>query len=185
MTDESGDDAKVLSVPIDKLSRLYRGVQDFRDMPEILLEAGVGGVAGARDLDVHAKGFDEVIGHDPGLDHEAVELDGRIEAQVFTHPAQGVDVDAGDLRSACGSLAALAPRAAAALETLVPVDVAGIAPGRQRYAMFTDETGAYSAGTWLRLPRGNVIWRAMLLARRWFSAALRDCRCIWSCPGAF
>jgi inorganic pyrophosphatase len=38
MTDESGDDAKVLAVPIDKLSRLYRRVQDFRDMPELLLE---------------------------------------------------------------------------------------------------------------------------------------------------
>ena len=31
--------------------------------------------------------------------------------------------------------------AAAALETLVPVDVAGLAPGRQRYALFTNETG--------------------------------------------
>jgi inorganic pyrophosphatase len=38
MTDESGDDAKVLSVPIDKLSRLYRNVRDFRDLPEITLE---------------------------------------------------------------------------------------------------------------------------------------------------
>jgi len=38
MTDESGDDAKVLAVPTDKLSRLYRQVQDFRDMPQLLLE---------------------------------------------------------------------------------------------------------------------------------------------------
>ena len=38
MTDESGDDAKVLAVPIDKLSRLYRSVRDFRDLPEITLE---------------------------------------------------------------------------------------------------------------------------------------------------
>jgi inorganic pyrophosphatase len=38
MTDESGDDAKVLAVPIDKLSRLHRSVRDFRDLPEILLE---------------------------------------------------------------------------------------------------------------------------------------------------
>lgn len=37
MTDESGDDAKVLAVPTDKLSRLYRSVQDFRDLPEVLL----------------------------------------------------------------------------------------------------------------------------------------------------
>jgi inorganic pyrophosphatase len=38
MTDESGDDAKVLAVPTDKLSRLYRNVQDFRDLPEVTLE---------------------------------------------------------------------------------------------------------------------------------------------------
>ena len=37
MTDESGDDAKVLAVPADRLSRMYREVQDFRDMPEVLL----------------------------------------------------------------------------------------------------------------------------------------------------
>lgn len=38
MTDESGDDAKVLAVPGDKISRLYRGVQDFRDLPGVILE---------------------------------------------------------------------------------------------------------------------------------------------------
>ncbi len=38
MTDESGDDAKVLAVPIDKLTRMYRNVQDFRDLPNMLLE---------------------------------------------------------------------------------------------------------------------------------------------------
>lgn len=37
MTDESGDDAKILAVPADKLSRMYRNVQDFRDIPEIQL----------------------------------------------------------------------------------------------------------------------------------------------------
>lgn len=38
MTDESGDDAKVLAVPIDKLCKVYRGVQDFRDLPGMVLE---------------------------------------------------------------------------------------------------------------------------------------------------
>ncbi len=33
------------------------------------------------------------------------------------------------------------PDAAAALETLVPVDVIGLKPGQQRYAFFTNETG--------------------------------------------
>ena len=33
------------------------------------------------------------------------------------------------------------PDAAAAMETLVPVDVIGIAPGKQRYALFTNDAG--------------------------------------------
>ncbi len=38
MTDESGDDAKVLAVPVDNLCKGYRQVQDFRDMPQDLLD---------------------------------------------------------------------------------------------------------------------------------------------------
>ena len=38
MTDESGDDAKILAVPADRLSRHHRGIQDFRDLPEIMLD---------------------------------------------------------------------------------------------------------------------------------------------------
>ena len=38
MADESGDDAKVLAVPIDKLSRMYRKVVSFRDLPEAVLD---------------------------------------------------------------------------------------------------------------------------------------------------
>ena len=38
MTDESGDDAKVLAVPIDKLCKTYRNVQDFRDLSPAILE---------------------------------------------------------------------------------------------------------------------------------------------------
>ena len=37
MTDESGDDAKVLAVPVDRLSRMHRNIQDFRDVPEVVL----------------------------------------------------------------------------------------------------------------------------------------------------
>ena len=37
MTDESGVDAKVLAVPIDKLSTLYRQVNEPHDLPEHLL----------------------------------------------------------------------------------------------------------------------------------------------------
>lgn len=38
MTDESGDDAKVLAVPIDKLSRIYERAMDISDMPRQLLD---------------------------------------------------------------------------------------------------------------------------------------------------
>ena len=38
MTDESGDDAKILAVPVDKLSTMYRKVKDFRDLPESVLD---------------------------------------------------------------------------------------------------------------------------------------------------
>jgi inorganic pyrophosphatase len=34
MEDEAGDDTKVLAVPVDKLSPLYRSVQSVRDLPE-------------------------------------------------------------------------------------------------------------------------------------------------------
>ncbi len=40
-----------------------------------------------------------------------------------------------------GQLRLVGPDAAAALETLVPMDVVDLAPGRQRYAFFTNETG--------------------------------------------
>ena len=37
MTDEAGEDAKVLAVPVDKLSSMYKTVETFRDLPEFLL----------------------------------------------------------------------------------------------------------------------------------------------------
>lgn len=37
MKDEAGDDAKVLAVPIDKLSKAYQHVKSYRDLPETLL----------------------------------------------------------------------------------------------------------------------------------------------------
>jgi inorganic pyrophosphatase len=38
MTDESGDDAKVLALPIDTLSKSYRRIESYRDLPQDLLE---------------------------------------------------------------------------------------------------------------------------------------------------
>jgi len=37
MADEAGDDAKVLALPIDKLSKSYRKINSYRDLPEDLL----------------------------------------------------------------------------------------------------------------------------------------------------
>ena len=37
MSDEAGDDTKVLAVPIDKLSSLYRDITNPRDLPELVL----------------------------------------------------------------------------------------------------------------------------------------------------
>ncbi len=38
MTDEAGDDAKVLAVPVDKLTPMYRDVQTPRDLPQVILD---------------------------------------------------------------------------------------------------------------------------------------------------
>ena len=38
MTDESGVDAKILAVPVDKLTPLYKHVQEATDLPELLLK---------------------------------------------------------------------------------------------------------------------------------------------------
>jgi inorganic pyrophosphatase len=38
MTDESGEDAKVLAVPVDKLSTLYRGINEYTQVSEPLLK---------------------------------------------------------------------------------------------------------------------------------------------------
>ncbi len=37
MTDDAGPDAKVLAVPIDSLTDLYRSVDSFRDLPASLM----------------------------------------------------------------------------------------------------------------------------------------------------
>jgi inorganic pyrophosphatase len=38
MNDEAGDDAKLLAVPVDKLTPMYRSVQGPRDLPQIVLD---------------------------------------------------------------------------------------------------------------------------------------------------
>ncbi len=38
MTDEAGEDAKVVAVPIDKVTTLYRDVESVRDLPAVTLD---------------------------------------------------------------------------------------------------------------------------------------------------
>ena len=72
-------------------------------------------------------GFDLPLHYPPGI--LAEHLHTRAAASLF-------DV------SHMGQIALAPPRdAAAALEALVPADIVGLAPGRQRYALFTNDTG--------------------------------------------
>lgn len=38
MTDEGGQDAKLLAVPVDKLCTLYRNIKDYKDLPELTIK---------------------------------------------------------------------------------------------------------------------------------------------------
>ncbi|HEX8963702.1 MAG TPA: inorganic diphosphatase, partial [Rhodocyclaceae bacterium] len=38
MTDEAGEDAKVLAVPVDKLTTMYRDIESPRDFPQVILD---------------------------------------------------------------------------------------------------------------------------------------------------
>jgi inorganic pyrophosphatase len=38
MVDEAGEDAKLLAVPVDKLTPMYRSVKSPQDLPQILLD---------------------------------------------------------------------------------------------------------------------------------------------------
>ena len=38
MTDESGEDAKILAVPVSKITKYYEGVNEISDLPEIKLQ---------------------------------------------------------------------------------------------------------------------------------------------------
>jgi inorganic pyrophosphatase len=38
MTDEAGEDAKLLAVPVSKTTKLYDGIQSYQDLPEIQLK---------------------------------------------------------------------------------------------------------------------------------------------------
>ncbi len=52
MTDEAGEDAKILAVPIDKLCRLYRKKKSHKDLPELVLSQISHFFAHYKDLEV-------------------------------------------------------------------------------------------------------------------------------------
>lgn len=62
MTDESGDDAKVLAVPVDDISSDWRHVRDKEDMPRVLMESIAHFFEHYKDLDegrwVRVKGWE-------------------------------------------------------------------------------------------------------------------------------
>ncbi|MGA8145969.1 MAG: inorganic diphosphatase [Gallionellaceae bacterium] len=53
MEDESGFDAKVLAVPVDKLSTVYRGLHNFKELPAITLKQIAHFFEHYKDLEPH------------------------------------------------------------------------------------------------------------------------------------
>ena len=64
MKDESGDDAKILAVPVDKLCKSYRGAGTFRDLQRVLLNRIAHFFEHYKDLDegkwVRVDGWDDI-----------------------------------------------------------------------------------------------------------------------------
>lgn len=52
MTDEAGEDAKVLAVPVDKLCSLYRKIESHTDLPELVLSQISHFFAHYKDLEI-------------------------------------------------------------------------------------------------------------------------------------
>ena len=71
MTDESGDDAKILAVPVDKLCKSYRRVESFRDLPEDMLSRIAHFFEHYKDLD---EGKWVRVGGWAGLDEAKAEI---------------------------------------------------------------------------------------------------------------
>jgi inorganic pyrophosphatase len=61
MTDESGDDAKILALPIDKLFKGYRNITSFRDMPPHLLDQIAHFFEHYKDLDEGKWVYDVIV----------------------------------------------------------------------------------------------------------------------------
>ena len=64
MTDDSGDDAKILAIPVDKLCKSTRTVQSFRDLPSTILDQIAHFFSHYKDLDegkwVRVEGWGDV-----------------------------------------------------------------------------------------------------------------------------
>lgn len=76
MTDESGDDAKILALPINKLCQEYAGISDYKDLPDKLLEQIAHFFEHYKDLDegkwVRVKGW-------AGIDDARLEIMASVE----------------------------------------------------------------------------------------------------------
>lgn len=52
MADESGEDAKILAVPVDKLCGLYRNIKSYTDLPELVISQISHFFAHYKDLEI-------------------------------------------------------------------------------------------------------------------------------------
>ena len=75
MSDEAGKDAKIIAVPIDKLSSLYSHMNSVRDLPRSL-------------LDSIAHFFDHYKDLEPGKSVEGATWEGRAGAEAEIRDSQ-------------------------------------------------------------------------------------------------
>ncbi len=83
MTDESGEDAKLLAVPIDKLCTLYRNLTNIGDLPELTLSQIVHFFEHYKDLE---KGKWVKVSGWAGVADAHAEIQGGIENYRRDHP---------------------------------------------------------------------------------------------------
>ncbi len=86
MTDEAGQDAKLLAVPVDKLCTLYRHLERVEDLPELTLQQIVHFFEHYKDLE---KGKWVKVEGWAGPQEAHVEILSGVENHLRSHPAVG------------------------------------------------------------------------------------------------
>ncbi|NDU89956.1 MAG: inorganic diphosphatase [Ferrovum sp.] len=86
MTDEAGQDAKLLAVPVDKLCTLYRHLKHVEDLPELTLQQIVHFFEHYKDLE---KGKWVKVDGWAGPQEAHAEILSGVENHLRSHPAVG------------------------------------------------------------------------------------------------